>query len=234
MTVLAGGARRAALEGEGDAAPGRGRRLAAWEITSLVSSTLIAEWGVLGLVGGGVTLLVPVGLALTLIFASARARGETPRDLGFRLDNFLAASRLLLPPMVAVTVVLVLAGWLAGGVNFLRWHGGSHVQVLPALAWGLVQQFALQGFINRRAQILWGKGARSVLVVAALFAFLHFPNPGLTLATFAGGLLWAAVYQREPNLYALGLSHGLMTWVLVSTVPPALLKGLRVGYKFFG
>jgi hypothetical protein len=138
--------------------------------------------------------------------------------------------------MLLVTVGLLVVGWLYGSLNFLRWRGGLQLGGLPTLGvvWGLVQQFALQSFINRRAQILWGRGARSVLLVATLFALLHFPNPALTVATFAGGLVSAAVYQRAPNLYALALSHGLMTWVLVSTLPPSLLKGLRVGYKFFG
>lgn len=212
------------------------RALAAWEIISLVASTLVAEWVVLALFGSGVALLVPVALAFALIFASMRARGETARDLGLRLDNFARALRLLAPWMLAASAALLVAGWLAGSLNFLRWRGGLQLVGLPTLGvlWGLVQQFALQGFINRRAQILWGRGARSVLLVAAVFALLHFPNPALTAATFAGGLLWAAVYQREPNLYALALSHGLMTWALISSVPPDLLRGLRVGYKFFG
>ena len=105
---------------------------------------------------------------------------------------------------------------------------------MPALGvfWGLLQQYALQGFINRRAQIVWGRGWSSVLTVALVFGALHLPNPWLTLATFAGGLLWAYVYQRAPNLLALGLAHGLMTWVLISTIPPAALYNLRVGFKF--
>jgi membrane protease YdiL (CAAX protease family) len=70
--------------------------------------------------------------------------------------------------------------------------------------------------------------------VALVFGALHLPNPLLALATFAGGLVWAYVYQRAPNLLALGLSHGLMTWVLISSVPPESLYNLRVGFKFFG
>jgi membrane protease YdiL (CAAX protease family) len=152
------------------------------------------------------------------------------------LDNVWAAARLLLPPMLAVAVLLVAFGWYAGTLDFRRWEGGQSIFGVPALSllWGPLQQYALQGFINRRAQILFGPGRASVLLTGLLFAVFHLPNPWLTLATFAGGLLWAWVYQRAPNLLAVGVSHGLMTWVLISSVPPAALHNLRVGFKYFG
>ncbi|MCA1630821.1 MAG: CPBP family intramembrane metalloprotease, partial [Acidobacteria bacterium] len=94
--------------------------------------------------------------------------------------------------------------------------------------------YVLQAFINRRAQEIFGAGWRSVLLVALLFGLLHLPNPWLSAATFLGGLVWAHSYQRAPNLFALALSHAVMTWVLVSTIPSDALHGLRVGYKYFG
>ena len=211
------------------------RALAAWEIVSVLSSVLLAEWVVFS-VGGGSNLLlaVPVGILFAFMFVSHRLRGESARDLGFRLDNFARAARLLAPPTLVAALLLVSVGWLTSSVNFARWSGGQSVLGVPALGifWGLLQQYALQGFINRRAQIVWGRGRASVVAVAFVFGALHLPNPWLTLATFAGGLLWAYVYQRVPNLFALGLAHGLMTWVLISTVPPAALYNLRVGFKF--
>jgi membrane protease YdiL (CAAX protease family) len=63
---------------------------------------------------------------------------------------------------------------------------------------------------------------------------LHFPNPWLSLATFVGGVIWAWVYQRAPNLPALALSHSLMTLVLIWTLPASALGGLRVGFNYFG
>ncbi|PYS78750.1 MAG: hypothetical protein DMF66_05195, partial [Acidobacteria bacterium] len=78
------------------------------------------------------------------------------------------------------------------------------------------------------------RGWASVLLVALIFAALHLPNPWLTVVTFAGGLLWAYVYQRAPNLLAVGISHSLMTWALVSSIPPSALHNLRVGFKYFG
>lgn len=213
------------------------RALAAWEIASVVSSVLLAEWVVYS-VGGGSRLLlaVPVALAFALMFVSHRLRGETAREVGFRLDNFLAATRLLVLLLAAPALLLVAYGWFDSHLDLARWRGGQMVFAMPMLGilWGLLQQYALQGFINRRAQVLCGRGWASILVVALVFAALHLPNPWLALATFAGGLVWAYVYQKTPNLLALGVSHGVMTWVLISSLPPDALHHLRVGFKYFG
>ncbi|MCA1635736.1 MAG: CPBP family intramembrane metalloprotease [Acidobacteria bacterium] len=217
-------------------APGD-RALAAWEIASVVSSVLLAEWVVYS-VGGGSRLLlaVPVALAFALMFISHRLRGESARDVGWRLDNFLAAARLLVLLLAAPTLLLVAYGWFDAHLDLARWGGGQTAFAMPALGilWGILQQYALQGFINRRAQVLCGRGWTSILVVALVFAALHLPNPWLALATFAGGLVWAYVYQKTPNLLALGISHGVMTWVLISSLPPAALHHLRVGFRYFG
>lgn len=213
------------------------RALAAWEIVSVAASVLIAEWVVFALAGDSAfALMFPVVTVIAFMLISHRARHESARDVGWRLDNFWEAARLLALPMLGVTVLLFALGWYTSSLNFGRWEGGQSILGVPALSllWGPLQQYALQGFVNRRAQIVWGRGTASVFVVALVFALLHMPNPWLTVATFTGGLLWAYVYQRAPNLFALGLSHGLMTWALVSTVPPAALHNLRVGFKFFG
>jgi membrane protease YdiL (CAAX protease family) len=217
-------------------APGD-RALAAWEIASVVSSVLLAEWVVFSVGGGSqVLLFVPVTFAFVLMFVSHWLRGESAREVGWRLDNFLEAARLLVMLLAAPALLLLAFGWLNSNLNLVRWTGGQSILGMPALGvlWGLLQQYALQGFINRRAQILWGRGWLSVFLVALVFGALHLPNPVLSLMTFAGGLVWAYVYQRAPNLLALGLSHGVMTWVLVSSLPPASLYNLRVGFKFFG
>ena len=213
------------------------RALAAWEIVAASTSALAAEWVVGTLAGRGrLLLLIPVTTAVLLMLLSHRVRGESAREVGWRLDNFAEAARLLLPPMLAVSALLVGLGWYAGTLDFGRWEGGQSIMGVPGLSliWGLLQQYALQGFINRRAQMALGRGFLSVLLVALLFALFHLPNPWLTFATFAGGLLWAYVYQRAPNILAAGLSHSIMTWVMISSVPPGAFHNLRVGFKYFG
>ena len=214
------------------------RALASWEIASVVSSILIAEWILSAVIGRSKAVVaIPIGLAFVLIIGSHRLRGETLRDVGFRIDNFFRASKLLVVPMLVTALLCFLAGWLFGGeINFLRWHTGRPIvtQLVLGFGWGLVQQYVLQGFINRRAQIIWGQNWLSVLLVAMIFGGLHLPNPWLSFVTLAGGAIWAAVYQRAPNLFALAVSHSVMTWVLVSTLPATALNHLRIGFKYFG
>ena len=214
------------------------RALAAWEIASVVSSILIAEWILSAVIGRSkLVVAIPIGLAFVLMIGSHHLRGDTLHELGFRFDNFLQAGRLLVIPMLVTAGLCLLAGWWFGGeINFLRWHSGRPImgQLVLGFGWGLVQQYVLQGFINRRAQIIWGQSWLSVLLVAMIFGGLHLPNPWLSFVTFAGGVVWAAVYQRAPNLFALAVSHSLMTWLLVSTLPASALNHLRIGFKYFG
>jgi membrane protease YdiL (CAAX protease family) len=228
----------AELRASGEPAASTRRGLAAplTEISLVVLCVLVAEWAVLPLFGRNYLAgLVPVGAAFALMLLSHRARRETAREVGWRIDNLGRALALLLPPMLAASLVLAVVGWLCGSLRLSAAPPGRAMAstYFWLFVWGLVQQYPLQGFINRRAQMVWGRGARSTTFVASVFALLHLPNPWLVLATFCGGLLWAYVYQRAPNLLALAFSHSLMTVVLVSTVPYSSLGGMRVGYGYF-
>ena len=213
------------------------RSLAGWEIASVVSSILIAEW--MAATAAGFTkavIAVPVALAVLMVVVSHSLRGESIRDIGFRFDNLFKALSLLTAPVVVTALLCLLVGWKLGApVNFLRWHPHRYLilQFAVGFCWALVQQYVLQGFINRRAMIILGRGWVSVLIVATIFGLLHLPNPWLTTITFVGGVVWAAIYQRVPNLFALAVTHAVMTWYIVSTLPPTALHHLRVGLGYF-
>ncbi len=216
----------------GLAGPALSRGLAWWEIASVVTSCLIAEWVALSFAGSSkVITLIPVLLALGLIIFSHRERGEGLRDVGFRTDNLMAAGRLLWLPTVGVVALVIALGWFSShSLSVAPWR--NRFFVLPL--WALFQQYVLNGFINRRAQLALGSGLKSIVLVAAIFGALHLPNPLLAILTFVGGLVWATVYQRQPNLFALALSHSVSSIALALTSSPKLLDGLRVGFKYFG
>lgn len=213
------------------------RALAAWEFISVVSSMVIAEWAVAATAGlSKMFAVVPAVLAFALMVFSHRMRRETLRDLGFRADNFLRALKLLILPVLVFAGFSLIVGWRLGGqINFWRWHANRYlvVQLLIGFLWALAQQYVLQGFLNRRAMIFSSPWA-SILLVGVIFGALHLPNLWLAVITLLAGAVWAAVYQRAPNLFALAISHAVMTWFMVSTLPPSLLQHLRVGLRYFG
>lgn len=214
------------------------RTLAIWEIASVAASVVIAEWMLASAAGYSKAIIaVPVIFAILLMFVSHRVRRESLRDLGFRFDTFLPALYLLSVPVLLVAGACLLIAWMKGSpINFLRWHPNRNLALQMAIgfAWALGQQYVLQGFFNRRAMIALGRGWLSVSLIAVIFALLHLPNPWITLITFIAGGIWAAVYQRAPNLFALALTHAVMTWFIVSTLPASMLGHLRVGLGYLG
>ncbi len=209
---------------------------AAMEIAFVVFCVLISEWAVIPIFGRSKKIgMIPIAVVLVFCYFSHRARGESARDIGFSRSDFVTAFRLLLLWMITASAFLFILGWRLGSVHFNHSHSWRYLALsqLWLFLWGLMQQYALQAVVNRRAQEIWGKGVVSILFAALLFSALHVPNLWLMLATFLGGILWTAVYQKAPNLFALALSHSLMTTVLSSTISSALLHGLRVGYNYF-
>jgi membrane protease YdiL (CAAX protease family) len=152
--------------------------------------------------------VVAAAAAGWLIYLLGRVRREPDlwRDWGFRTDNLGASLR---------EASLAGAAALALIVPFAFWRG--HFPPPPSFwavaalypLWGLAQQFLLNALLARNLRPFLGDRA-VVLTAAAFFSLAHAPDWPLMGLTFAIGLPWVWLYLRRPNLWVLGLWHGLL------------------------
>ena len=122
-------------------------------------------------------------------------------------------------------------GWPSPGVTF--WGQSirprtSRPRSATYVVWAAAQQYALQSVVLLRLEDI-GLREAAPLAAATLFSLVHAPNPGLMILTFLGGLLWCSTFRRHPNIAAVALSHAILAVVIVSTLPPAVTGGLRIG-----
>ena len=169
---------------------------------------------------------------------SHRLRGESLRDLGFTTRHFGRALLLLVIPMLIGAALLVAIGYFAGS---LQSKNRSWTILIFLPLWGLMQQYILQAFIYRRLRFIlvpeqlspnenaW-RVRLAIFSAAVLFALVHAPNLPLMALSLTGGLIWSWVYERAPNLFALGLSHCLMSAVALATLP---VHSMSIGYQYF-
>jgi len=168
---------------------------------------------------GAVTLLV-VGLAV----AHALKTGEW----GLKAPSFLPA----LAWSAAFTVFAVLVLYVAGA-GLHTWHDTPNVwgTLVVLVPWGLGQQFALQTVFLREAQGATSKRG-GVWLAALMFASLHLPNPLLAVVTGVAAVAWCWIYDRDPNVLPLALSHALLTLAVLSAFDDRLTGHLKVGVAY--
>lgn len=207
------------------------RMIAALEIASVVVSVLITVWVInpLQLEQRWISAL-PGLLVLLLMIHAHISSGENLRDLGFRLEYFWHALKLLILPMLLVGAGLLGVGYWCHSLNF---GNRFFVALVFVPFWGLIQQYVLQAFVLKRMNLILGADRQNLAVICAagIFALVHLPNLPLVLLTLLGGLIWCWVYERAPNLFALGLSHGIMSALAMSSLPATMLQSMSIGYK---
>ncbi|MFM8394216.1 MAG: type II CAAX prenyl endopeptidase Rce1 family protein [Acidobacteriota bacterium] len=209
------------------------------EVVSVLTSVLLVTWGIVPLVPRlRWVMAIPFLLSLALMMHSHWRRGETAEEIGLTSRHLWSAGRRLILPMAIAATILLLIGVKTG---MLQGPRRISPLLLPLILSGIAQQYLLQGFIHRRIRLTLGAGEEggarpsttAAFLTACCFAIVHAPNLTLTLLTFGGGLVWSRVYQKAPNIYAIGISHGLMSLLVINTLPPWILHSLSVGYKHF-
>jgi membrane protease YdiL (CAAX protease family) len=206
--------------------PAAERRTALVEVVLIFSLFNAFLWGGRDLIPGSSAVFIASMLAL--LFWLHRRSHESARDLGLRWDTFGAALRWLLPIVVSVGALVVLYSIVAARGRFPPWFELPQV-LLSFVVSGFLQQYVLLGFFYRRLARLLPSPRYAIVATAAIFALLHLPNTFLTVVTFLAGILCTLIYRRAPNLFASGLMHGLLSFVLSFGLPLEVNDAMRVG-----
>lgn len=158
--------------------------------------------------------------------------GESARDLGFTLTNFLAAARNAAPAAAVGVLVPLGVGAHLGAWHFESWPTTlEHISWL--LIWGTAQQYGLLCFFYRRLLEILERPGAATATAALIFALFHVPNLFLMGVTFVAGLVACMLYRREPNVLVLGIAHAAISFVLFCALPSSLTHDLRVGPGYF-
>jgi len=201
------------------------------ELAAVVASILLAVWVIVPLYPSNRFMMIPSAIAaIGIVVYSMRVRGEAVKDVGISTHAFMPALRLLIIPLVVAVVVF---GGVSLSTNTFRWETLAWYKLITLPAWGILQQFVLQGFVYRRIRSLVESPNHAIGWTAILFSLVHLPNFPLMLLTLVGGLVWTWVYSKAPNIIAIGISHGLLSLLVMATMPKRLLPTLSVGYKYF-
>lgn len=137
---------------------------------------------------------------------------------GFRVDNFKAALKIMLPFAVLSILLFFVIGYVQGTIN-LTWH------ILPLLIsypiWGSIQQYLTIGLVAGNLKDLKRKRIHNLLIIlvtAFFFSGVHYPSIWLMAGTFILALFYGYLYLRIKNIYAMGLMHGWLGAIFYYTV----------------
>jgi membrane protease YdiL (CAAX protease family) len=188
-------------------------------------------------------ILAPIALVATFLVVVLRRRGNGrpsnragPEDalrnnvpLGFGRGG-LVPSLWILPAALALAALSMFAAAKIGTLHSL--YKGDFRHITGYILWTTYQQFLLQDYFMPRALRLLSSEAAGIAVTAVLFALAHLPNLALTAATLVWGAVSCVLFRRYRNLYALGLTQGLLGLCFAVCVPDTLSHHLRVGLGY--
>src|SRR5437879_4985801 len=121
---------------------------------------------------------------LALMLASHAFRRETPASLGFGRKNLSHLLAVFTPFVLVLSLTLLAIGSVFRTIRHVTPESGFS-SLLLYFAWGLFQQYILNGyFVNRFKEV---SPAYAPLLAATLFSAAHMPNWFLMLVTLAGG-----------------------------------------------
>ena len=215
-----------------DPAPPAVRLLLVWEVFGFAAAVTVYSWFAMP-TGGHLRPIHYVFLPLAVPFPFLMNwlhSGQLKRS-GVRLDNARASAREAVPLMLGVAAVIVAIGFFAEGFHGSPWFR-LFKKSFKYLGWGPVQQYVLCAFSLRRLLQAGFSKPAAVTWAALLFGLVHTPNWALVSVTTTMGALSCVLFLRNPNVFVLGLAHGVIAILVYYTWPIEWHQKLRIGGNY--
>jgi hypothetical protein len=168
---------------------------------------------------------------LGLILFSHAMRNEGAAALGFHLKGLKEHFHRFAPLLAFLALVLFAGGLLLGTIRQIGFLQASAAW-FAYLPWGTFQQYMLNGYFLNRLQTSLPQRA-ACIAASVLFSGVHAPNWFLMIVTLVAGYAATRIYQRHSNLYALGVAHATLGFLLYLVVPDSISHHLNVGPGWF-
>jgi membrane protease YdiL (CAAX protease family) len=114
-------------------------------------------------------------------------------------------------------LLIAFAGEKIGQEEFVRWWTNKHFIYLFLIV-SIFQEVAYRGYLIPALQKAVASPALVIFLNTLLFTYMHsiFPNPEVNLLLAAiGGLGFAVMYVRYPNLILITASHAILNFCAV-------------------
>ena len=112
---------------------------------------------------------------LGLILVTHWLRNETPWELGFRVAGLGHSLAAVVRPLLVVAAGLLAASAASGALGGLT-AGQAGLSLVRYLAWGLFQQYLLNGYFVNRLQVLFGSREKGCAAAAIFSACISMPS----------------------------------------------------------
>ena len=149
-------------------------------------------------------------------------------QIGFRFDNLSTGFMpYLVLASIGALILLIFSKILGRDIDKNILTKDSHFIYLMFIPISILQQFIFQGYLLNKLLLTQLDPFLSILIVASLFAFMHFIYPNAFLhvpLAFLGGILFAQTYYYYPNIYLASIMHLILN-------PIAVLHGFFVPLK---
>jgi membrane protease YdiL (CAAX protease family) len=164
------------------------------------------------------------------LLASYLARRDTPKTIGWRVDNLVPATKLAIRFFALSFVVTFAVGVTLGMLHRAPSHVLEPRRFGSYLGFCVLQQVGLNSLLtNRLLRAFGGKPVPAALLAGLLFGALHWPNPVLVPITFVGGVAMAWMFAKERNILVLALGQAVLGSAVWWAFPMAWHHSMRVG-----